>query len=87
MTGGQYVITRQRFSDGLLMPTKPKSKKRLAQTPRPGGLIHIDIKKLGHFEQVGHRMTGIAPANPTRAASAGSSSMSSSMMPPVLASA
>jgi len=24
----------------------------------PGGLIHIDIKKLGRFEQVGHRITG-----------------------------
>ena len=25
---------------------------------RPGGLIHIDIKKLGRFDQVGHRITG-----------------------------
>lgn len=24
----------------------------------PGGLIHIDIKKLGRFERVGHRITG-----------------------------
>ena len=25
---------------------------------KPGGLIHIDIKKLGRFDQVGHRITG-----------------------------
>jgi hypothetical protein len=24
----------------------------------PGELIHIDIKKLGRFEQIGHRITG-----------------------------
>lgn len=24
----------------------------------PGGLIHLDIKRLGHFEHVGHRITG-----------------------------
>jgi transposase InsO family protein len=25
---------------------------------RPGGLIHLDIKRLGRFERVGHRITG-----------------------------
>ncbi len=25
---------------------------------QPGGLIHIDIKRLGRFERVGHRITG-----------------------------
>ena len=25
---------------------------------RPGELIHLDIKKLGRFEQIGHRITG-----------------------------
>ena len=24
----------------------------------PGGLIHLDIKKLGRFERVGHRIAG-----------------------------
>ena len=24
----------------------------------PGGLIHLDIKRLGRFDQVGHRITG-----------------------------
>jgi transposase InsO family protein len=28
------------------------------QRERPGELIHLDIKKLGRFEQVGHRITG-----------------------------
>ena len=31
---------------------------RRYQFERPGELIHIDIKKLGRFEQVGHRITG-----------------------------
>jgi len=26
--------------------------------PEPGGLIHLDIKRLGRFERVGHRITG-----------------------------
>lgn len=25
---------------------------------KPGGLIHLDIKRLGRFERVGHRITG-----------------------------
>ena len=25
---------------------------------RPGEIIHIDIKKLGKFNQIGHRITG-----------------------------
>ena len=25
---------------------------------KPGELIHIDIKKLGRFERMGHRITG-----------------------------
>jgi hypothetical protein len=29
----------------------------------PGGLIHIDIKKLGRFEQIGHRITGKRTGN------------------------
>jgi len=26
--------------------------------PEPGGLIHLDIKRLGRFERIGHRITG-----------------------------
>jgi transposase InsO family protein len=29
----------------------------------PGGLIHIDIKKLGRFERIGHRITGKRTGN------------------------
>jgi transposase InsO family protein len=29
----------------------------------PGGLIHLDIKKLGRFERIGHRITGKRTAN------------------------
>ena len=24
----------------------------------PGGLIHVDIRKLGRFDRIGHRITG-----------------------------
>jgi transposase InsO family protein len=34
----------------------------------PGELIHIDIKKLGRFDQVGHRMTGDRRAGESRGA-------------------
>ena len=32
----------------------------------PGGLIHLDIKKLVRFERVGHRITGDRTGNPPR---------------------
>ena len=35
----------------------------------PGGLIHIDIKKLGRFERVGHRITGKRTGNASSRAS------------------
>jgi transposase InsO family protein len=35
----------------------------------PGGLIHIDIKKLGRFERIGHRITGKRTANASSRAS------------------
>ncbi|AVU02878.1 hypothetical protein EYR01_03405 [Xanthomonas oryzae pv. oryzae] len=28
------------------------------QYPQPGGMLHLDIKKLGRFRQAGHRVTG-----------------------------
>jgi hypothetical protein len=31
---------------------------RRYQRERPGELIHLDIKKLGRFDQPGHRVTG-----------------------------
>lgn len=37
---------------------EPAAPPRRYQYDHPGGLIHIDIKKLGRFERVGHRITG-----------------------------
>lgn len=37
---------------------EPAAPPRRYQYDQPGGLIHIDIKKLGRFEQAGHRITG-----------------------------
>jgi transposase InsO family protein/transposase-like protein len=38
-----------------LEPTEPP---RRYERERPGEMIHIDIKKLGKFDQIGHRITG-----------------------------
>jgi transposase InsO family protein len=38
-----------------LQPAEPA---RRYEYGRPGDMIHLDIKKLGRFEQVGHRITG-----------------------------
>ncbi len=44
---------------------------------QPGEMIHLDIKKLGRFEQVGHRITGERTGqSTTAAASAGNTSTS-----------
>ena len=60
---------------------EPAEPVRRYEREHPGELIHIDIKKLGRFERVGHRITGDrSRASP--AASAGSSSTSASTTPP-----
>jgi transposase InsO family protein len=38
-----------------LDPTEPANR---YETPRPGQLVHIDVKKLGRIDRVGHRVTG-----------------------------
>ncbi len=38
-----------------LAPAEPVVRYEYAQ---PGGLIHLDIKRLGRFDRVGHRITG-----------------------------
>ena len=43
---------------GRLSLLTPKEPVRRYQRERPGELIHLDIKKLGCFSQVGHRVTG-----------------------------
>jgi len=42
---------------------EPAEPPRRYQYDRPGGLIHIDIKKLGRFERTGHRITGKLSGN------------------------
>ena len=37
---------------------EPAEPPRRYEYDKPGGLIHIDIKKLGRFERIGHRITG-----------------------------
>ena len=37
---------------------EPAEPVRRYEREKPGELIHIDIKKLGRFEQIGHRITG-----------------------------
>lgn len=43
---------------GLLSRLDPPEPVRRYQRERPGELIHLDIKKLGRFDQPGHRVTG-----------------------------
>jgi transposase InsO family protein len=49
-----------------LEPAAPAIRYEYAE---PGGLIHIDIKKLGRFERVGHRITGKRTGNASSRAS------------------
>ena len=37
------------------------------ETPRPGQLVHIDVKKLGRIDGAGHRVTGTRAGKRTRA--------------------
>jgi transposase InsO family protein len=41
-----------------LKDIEPAEPVRRYEREHPGDMIHIDIKKLGRFEQVGHRITG-----------------------------
>lgn len=41
-----------------LKDLEPAEPVRRYECERPGDLIHLDIKKLGRFERVGHRITG-----------------------------
>jgi len=41
-----------------LKALEPAAPPRRYERDRPGELIHIDIKKLGRFDQLGHRITG-----------------------------
>ena len=48
----------KRLGLNRLSALEPAEPVRRYQRERPGELIHIDIKKLGKFNQIGHRITG-----------------------------
>ena len=48
----------KRLGLNKLSALEPAEPVRRYERERPGELIHIDIKKLGKFEQIGHRITG-----------------------------
>lgn len=49
---------------------EPAEPERRYERERPGEIIHIDIKKLGRFQRVGHRITG-DPSGPNKSRGAG----------------
>ena len=55
---------------------EPAEPERRYERENPGEIIHIDIKKLGRFERVGHRITGDRRVRTRAAAPAGISSTS-----------
>jgi transposase InsO family protein len=59
----------RRLGLNSLKALEPAEPVRRYQRDNPGELLHIDIKKLGRFERVGHRITGKRTGN---AASRGS---------------
>ena len=50
------ILKRRGLS--LLCALEPKQPRRRYERQTPGEIIHIDIKKLGRFDKVGHRITG-----------------------------
>lgn len=48
----------RRLGLNRLKALEPAEPPRRYERDRPGELIHIDIKKLGRFEAIGHRITG-----------------------------
>jgi transposase InsO family protein len=48
----------KRLGLNKLKALEPAEPVRRYERERPGELIHIDIKKLGRFERIGHRITG-----------------------------
>src|SRR6202790_5641011 len=48
----------RRLGLNRLAALEPAEPPRRYEREHPGEIIHIDIKKLGRFEQIGHRITG-----------------------------
>ena len=74
ITGKQIAITvgvspatvsrvLNRLGLSRLRDLEPAEPVRRYEREHPGELIHIDIKKLGRFERVGHRITGDRQSN------------------------
>src|SRR3977135_4075132 len=51
-------LVLKRLGLNKLSALEPAEPLRRYERERPGELIHIDIKKLGKFNQIGHRITG-----------------------------
>ena len=49
----------QRLGLNRLSALEPAEPVRRYERDRPGEMIHIDIKKLGRFNTIGHRITGV----------------------------
>src|SRR5262249_27107926 len=49
----------QRLGLNRLSALEPAEPIRRYEREKPGEIIHIDIKKLGRFNTIGHRMTGV----------------------------
>jgi transposase InsO family protein len=59
----------QRLGLNRIASLEPAEPVRRYERQHPGELIHIDIKKLGRFERVGHRITGDRTGQSTRRSS------------------
>ena len=70
-----------------LSALEPAAPARRYERDRPGEMIHIDIKKLGKFDQIGHRITGDRKGQSNSRGVGWSSSMSASTTPRVWPSA
>ena len=58
----------KRLGLNRLLALEPAEPVRRYERDHPGELIHIDIKKLGRFERVGHRITGSPQQGKSRGA-------------------
>ena len=51
-------VVLRRLGLGRLAPSTPSPRSSATSATQPGELIHLDIKKLGRIDGVGHRITG-----------------------------
>ena len=71
----------RRLGLNRLSALEPAEPVRRYEREHPGELIHIDIKKLGKFNRIGHRISGDR-TGPNKSRGVGSSSTSVSTTPP-----